>query len=427
MRLNTMRFALPIFGLVVLTAAGQALTKEQKIERILTLTSNDAMIDQIFQQMKNMSLQMASQAGQASSQGQVAIASDLTNRVLELVKKRFAAGEFRHRIVTTYSEAFSEEEIDGMLAFYESPAGRAAIQKAPQIMGKVQSELKDLLPEVSRLVREAQLSQRMPARTNPVGQIAPDFALADLTGKQVRLGSFRGKTVLLDFWATWCGPCRAELPVLEKLHIDHPDVVLLAINVGENADVVQKFVTESKTSFTTLMGSTKKIMDDYDASGLPTVVIIGTDGKILSHIVGFGPQVDRQLRSVLEPATGAAESGAGPGTKAIAPALAPFTGSWVNTNPATSGITKLQVESIPGEVTVHAWGRCHPSDCDWGATPITRYADGVLRARWDHHFEFVDQELTLVSDGRLRVTTRTYFTDLSQRKDYTRTEYFVRQ
>ncbi len=424
MSLSKMQCAPPILVVIVSAALAQGLTKEQKIERILELTRSDAVLEQTFEQMRTFSSQTASQAGQGPSKEQVAIASDLMNKVFDLVRKRTSLAEARPRLVKIYNETYSDEEIDGMLAFYQSPAGRAVIQKGPRLMANLEAQIKELLPEINRLLQEARLTQTTAPRSSLLGKMTPDFTLTDVSGKEIHLSDFRGKAVVLEFWATWCEPCRAELPVLQKLHADHPEVAVLGINVGENQDVVLKFATQSQISYPILMGHREKVLDDYDARALPTVVVIGTDGKILRHIVGYGPQVEEQLRSALGSAVGSPT--ASPiTTKAIEPWLAGWLGTWVNSDPATSGITRMELTAAQPGLAVHAWGRCHPQDCDWGTSP-GRLIDGIFRVRWDPHFAFVDQELKMISAGRLRLSTRTYFRE-PLRKDYTMVEDFVRK
>ena len=105
--------------------------------------------------------------------------------------------------------------------------------------------------------------------------------------------------MLLDFWATWCAPCRAELPVLEKLHHDNPDLVMLGINVGEDADVVRKFVNENNIGYLILLAGHDGVVNDYVAQALPTVVVIDRNGDIRSHKVGYSPDSDEQLRAAV--------------------------------------------------------------------------------------------------------------------------------
>jgi len=134
----------------------QALSKEAKIERLLALTNADATMNQVFDQMKAM---MASQKVPGSTPEQQAKAQEMQGKILELVKTRMSFERIRPQYVKAYSETFSDEEIDGMLAFYESSAGRAMLEKMPLLMPKmmalVQAQMGDLLPEIQRITKEA--------------------------------------------------------------------------------------------------------------------------------------------------------------------------------------------------------------------------------------------------------------------------------
>ncbi len=133
-----------------------------------------------------------------------------------------------------------------------------------------------------------------------VGKRAPDFTLTDLAGNEVRLDSYRGKTVLLDFWATWCGPCKAEMPLLERLHREQSNVVILGINVGEDRTVVKKFVDENAMPYKILLAGRDRVQSDYHAEGIPTNVVIDKDGRVRDYRVGYMPATtDPQLSSAL--------------------------------------------------------------------------------------------------------------------------------
>jgi hypothetical protein len=103
-----------------------------------------------------------------------------------------------------------------------------------------------------------------------------------------------------------------------------------------------------------------------------------------------------------------------------------FAGRWVNQDTHARGITRIQLQPGEGQIGVHVWGKCHPSDCDWGEAAADA-VDGKLSVRWDHGFAVRDQQVALRSDGRLQVTTHTHFIDQSRREDYTTLEYFVRE
>jgi uncharacterized protein len=143
--------------LTVANAGAQELTKQAKIERLLDAMNADAMIDQMLEQVKATA---ASQVPPGASPEQVAKAREIQVKILDLVKSRISWEKMRPQYVTVYSETFSDEEISGMLAFYQSPAGRAMLSKMPmlvtKVMGMVQTQIKDIMPEIQRITREAQ-------------------------------------------------------------------------------------------------------------------------------------------------------------------------------------------------------------------------------------------------------------------------------
>jgi peroxiredoxin len=120
------------------------------------------------------------------------------------------------------------------------------------------------------------------------GQKAQDFTLGDLAGKQVRLSSLKGKVVLIDFWATWCGPCRIEMPNIQKLHreLKGRGLVVLGVNQGEDADKVRPFLKKYAYDFPVLLDRQQSVAGLYKVSGIPTMVIIDRTGTISAHFVG---------------------------------------------------------------------------------------------------------------------------------------------
>lgn len=131
-----------------------------------------------------------------------------------------------------------------------------------------------------------------------VGQLAPDFTLKDVNGRSYTLSELRGKVVLVNFWATWCPPCRAEMPSMEKLNAMLPkdDFVLLAINAEEDAlDIVKEFLQESPHSFPVLLDGQTLVQRQYNVFAFPETFIIRRDGIIADHVIGAidwtGPKV----------------------------------------------------------------------------------------------------------------------------------------
>lgn len=114
------------------------------------------------------------------------------------------------------------------------------------------------------------------------GDIAPDFELKNSDGETVRLSDYRGERVLVNFWATWCAPCRAEIPDLQKLH-DNKHVTILAINLTESekgdGDITD-FVEEFKMTFPILMDANSEASAVYQVQAYPTSYMIDSNGRI---------------------------------------------------------------------------------------------------------------------------------------------------
>lgn len=117
---------------------------------------------------------------------------------------------------------------------------------------------------------------------------APEFSLSDLTGKKVQLKALRGKLVFLNFFATWCGPCREEMPGMERLFRMHQDkgFVVLAVNMEESAKTVRPFIQQLKLSFPIVLDSEGAVTRDYGVRALPVSFLIGRDGNIRWRAIG---------------------------------------------------------------------------------------------------------------------------------------------
>ncbi|MBC7263773.1 MAG: TlpA family protein disulfide reductase [Chloroflexi bacterium] len=135
----------------------------------------------------------------------------------------------------------------------------------------------------------------------PTGS-APDFVLTDLDNHPVRLSDLRGHAVLLNFWATWCSPCRAEMPDLQAIHEEYGDdgLVILAANINEPKEGVQEFVTHYSLTFRILLDSSGQVARLYQVRGIPTTFFIDRDGIIRDRVVG-GPMRREYIASKVRP------------------------------------------------------------------------------------------------------------------------------
>lgn len=121
-----------------------------------------------------------------------------------------------------------------------------------------------------------------------VGKLAPDFKLTNLDGQEVSLNGFRGKPVLLNFWAIWCGPCRLEMPFLQEIYEEWTGkgLVVLAVNIQENPTKVKKFVENAGLTFPVLLSPGNKVPLSYNIRGIPATFLIDADGVIRDIKIG---------------------------------------------------------------------------------------------------------------------------------------------
>lgn len=117
---------------------------------------------------------------------------------------------------------------------------------------------------------------------------AIDFKLKDLNGKEVSLSDFKGKKVFLNFWATWCPPCKAEMPEMEKLYQEtkDSDLVILAVNLAEDRNTVQNFISKNNYNFSVLLDSENAAAVQYKIVSIPTSYFIDEEGNIVATHVG---------------------------------------------------------------------------------------------------------------------------------------------
>ncbi|HHY85960.1 MAG TPA: TlpA family protein disulfide reductase [Verrucomicrobia bacterium] len=141
-----------------------------------------------------------------------------------------------------------------------------------------------------------------------VGDVAPDFVTKDLAGKEVRLADYKGKVVVLDFWATWCGPCLSSMPHTQEVakRFKDKDVVVLAACTSDSQAAFEKWVKENASKYPDIVftrdpnaeGEDQASRKLYGVTGIPTQFVIDREGKIVASIVGYSPG-DKRLEEAL--------------------------------------------------------------------------------------------------------------------------------
>ncbi|MCE2435790.1 MAG: redoxin domain-containing protein [Candidatus Latescibacteria bacterium] len=177
---------------------------------------------------------------------------------------------------------------DAMGAYANSLAEREDknVRKFAERLGSQITGLKTSVPEkkvvtINELISEAQIKKSMPA---------PDFQAETLEGKKVSLSDYQGKVLILDFWATWCGPCLAELPYFQELvnlYKNDPSVAFLTISQDRSKDIVRKFIEKEGYTFPVIFDTGMGQL--FEIEGIPVLIVIDQEGNIRYRHFGFDP------------------------------------------------------------------------------------------------------------------------------------------
>ncbi len=143
------------------------------------------------------------------------------------------------------------------------------------------------------------------AASDLTGQPAPDFSLKSATGENLRLSEFRGDVVMINFWATWCGPCRQEMPLLDELFTRYQRVGfnLLGVNIDDDSRRAMKMIEDLGVSFPVLFDENKEVSKLYQVEAMPVTVIVDREGTVRYVHQGYKPGYEEhyltEIRSLL--------------------------------------------------------------------------------------------------------------------------------
>lgn len=138
------------------------------------------------------------------------------------------------------------------------------------------------------------------AETLKVGMDAPDFELVDLDGNTHRLSDYKGQGVFLNFWGTWCPPCKKEMPAMNRQYEVYKDqgVHVLSVNIAQSEFEVSNFAESYNLSFPIVIDKTKSVMQAYNVFNLPATILVSPEGKVEKIITG--EMNDKQIAAYME-------------------------------------------------------------------------------------------------------------------------------
>jgi peroxiredoxin len=156
--------------------------------------------------------------------------------------------------------------------------------------------------KLASLIATACLCMPILSHAVAVADVAPDFTLKSLDGKNTRLKEYRGQVVLINFWASWCGPCRQEMPLLEKIDKRYRDAgfTVLGVNVEGKSGPAKEVATKAGVSFPVLVDEGQKVSQMYALESMPSSVILDRDGVIRYVHRGYKPGDEAKYLEVVK-------------------------------------------------------------------------------------------------------------------------------
>ncbi len=144
-----------------------------------------------------------------------------------------------------------------------------------------------------------------PGSAREVSGAAPDFTLKSRSGENLKLSEFRGEVVMINFWASWCGPCRQEMPLLDELYQRyHPmGFTILGVNVDQDREAALRLLKEIPVNFPILFDEDNKVSERYELMAMPSTVMVDRDGNMrfvhLGYLPGYEQEYEAQIKALL--------------------------------------------------------------------------------------------------------------------------------
>ncbi len=139
------------------------------------------------------------------------------------------------------------------------------------------------------------------AQAVSVNNMAPDFTLSSSTKQNIRLAELRGQVIMLNFWATWCNPCRVEIPHLQKLYDQYKDIgfTVLGVNIDNNKTKAAKMAQDLGAKFPILFDNTQTVSKLYSIKAMPFTMLIDRDGKVREIFYGYKPGYEKKYAQTI--------------------------------------------------------------------------------------------------------------------------------